>query len=438
MDPLSIAGSIAGLISLGDTVFCKLYHYVKDVKNAEKEVQDLKNEVALLNGVVHNLHLIAQDLEANSTQPYSMRPGHIIACRDTLYKLDEKLNKTSVSEKGKLRTKIHKLTWPFKAANTKQFIEDLSQHRNNLNFALSADTMTSLLKSLATQDELLQGVTNLETRLREKEKIETRIKMDEERQIILDSFLFVNPEGGFRTSLKLRYPTTGTWLTENETFTKWLRGSNNHLWLSGIPGAGKTVLSTLVVQRCMTLATESRAVAFFYCDYKDRNSQSAINLLGSLASQLARQHEKSFDLLKAYYSALRPQHQLPRRPEIEELTQLLQDMSNVFEDVRLIVDGLDECGDSAGEASRTLKSLVAGDHTMSMCILSRDEPDIREEFQSAFCDYIEIAAHTKDLDHYVRSEMEERRKIKRLRVKSNDLKEEIVRQLVSRANGMSV
>jgi ankyrin repeat protein len=100
MDPLSIAGSIAGVISLSDTIFRKLYRYVKDVKSAEKEVQDLKNEVAALNGVLHNLHLIAQDLESSSLENHSIRPDHINSCLDTLYQLDEKINKAGIFDKG--------------------------------------------------------------------------------------------------------------------------------------------------------------------------------------------------------------------------------------------------------------------------------------------------------------------------------------------------
>jgi hypothetical protein len=438
MDPLSVAGSVAGLISLGDVVFRTLYHYVKEVKNAEQEVLDLKNEVAALNGVLHNLHLIAQDLEDSSVQHYSFRPDHINACLATLYKLNENINQTGLFHKGSIRTAIKKLTWPFKAANTKQFIEDIRQHRNSLSFALSADTLATLIECLWKQDELLQGVMDLETILRERKNIETRIALDDERQTILDYFLFVNPEDDFRTSLRLRYPTTGFWLTENKKFTTWLRASNANLWLSGIPGAGKTVLSGLVIQRCMTLATSERAVAYFYCDYKDKNSQSIVNIMGSLASQLARQHENSFKLLKDYFATLQSQHQLPRMPEIQELTQLIRDMSSIFEDVRLVVDGLDECGDNAGAASLALRSLVAEHDSMSACFLSRDVPDIFEVLQTPFCSHIEIAAHTKDVDHYVRTEVEERLAKKQLRLKSNELKEEIITQLVSRASGMSV
>jgi hypothetical protein len=75
MDPLSVAGSIAGLISLSDTIFWKLYHYVKDVKSAGKEVKDLKDKVAALNGVLHNLLLIAQDLENSTLQDHFNSSG---------------------------------------------------------------------------------------------------------------------------------------------------------------------------------------------------------------------------------------------------------------------------------------------------------------------------------------------------------------------------
>jgi hypothetical protein len=300
MDPLSVAGSIAGLISLSDTIFRKLYHYVKDVKSAEKEVQDLKNEVATLNGVLHNVHLIAQDLETSSLQDVSIRPDHINSCLATLYQLDEKMNKAGIFDKGKIRATIHKLSWPFKSVNAKKFIQDIRSHRNQLNFALSADTMAALLQCLSKQDQLFSSVAGLETRLRDKQNIDTKIMVNAERQKVLDNFLSVNPEDSFRTNTRIRHATTGFWLTETDEFTKWMQGSNLHLWLSGIPGAGKTILSSLIIQQCLKQATDDRAVAFFYCDYKNAESQDVIKILSSLASQLARQHESCFQLLKDY------------------------------------------------------------------------------------------------------------------------------------------
>jgi hypothetical protein len=434
MDPLSVAGSVAGLVSLGDAIFRKLYHYIKDVKNAEKEIQNLKNEVATLNGVLHNLRLVAEDLEIDNVLDYSTRVDHVKSCLATLYKLDAELNKIGLTGKGKLKDTIRKLNWPFKSVNTKQFIEDIRQHRNNLSFALSADSMTALIKCLSNQTELLEQVANISTRIRDRVDVETRIEIDAERQSILNSFLTVDPYPGFKTSLQLRHPTTGFWLSENETFKKWLREPGIHIWLSGIPGAGKTVLSSLIIQACMDRSTADRAVAFYYCDYKDLNSQKTTNILGSLASQLARQNESSYQLLKSYYEVLHPKHQLQRSMDKDELIRLLQDISNTFEDVRIVVDGLDECGNNSGEAIRALASMAAA--TVSLSLLSRDEFDIREVLRSLSYEHIEISAHTEDLQHYVRSEIEERIKTNRLRVKSSDLKEEIVIQLVSRAQGM--
>jgi len=113
-------------------------------------------------------------------------------------------------------------------------------------------------------------------------------------------------------------------------------------------------------------------------------------------------------------------------------------MSDFFEDVRLIVDGLDECNDNAGEVASELRSLGDGHAVISMCLLSRDELDIRTKLQAPMFDHIEIEAHTQDVEHYVRTEIEERLKNKKLRLKNSDLKDEIVHQLVTRANGMLV
>lgn len=436
MDPFSVAGSIAGLISLGDVIFRKLYRYTQEVKNAEKEIHTLKNEVAVLNGVLHNVLLVAQDLEADAVLQFSTRTDHVNSCLATLYRLDEKLKKIGLSDKGTLQNAIAKLAWPFKMVDAKEFTEEVRQHRDRLGFALSADSMVVLLQCLSKQDNASKQIADIDTRLREKEAIETRIKLDDEQQRILNQFLVVDPTEPFQTSLRLRHPTTGFWLAENLTFLRWLRGSESHLWLSGIPGAGKTVLSSLIIQECLARATPNRAVAFFYCDYKNAASQSVINIASALAAQLARQNEQSFHLLKVYDNKLHPNRHLKQEPKVEELMELIQKMSTTFEDVRIIVDGLDECGETASEACSVLRTLTLNSPALSLSLLSRDEPDIREELGHSFGEYIEIAAHSKDVEHYVRTEIEERIRRRKLRVKSTTLKDEIVEQLVSRAQGM--
>ncbi|KAJ4351195.1 uncharacterized protein N0V89_006534 [Didymosphaeria variabile] len=436
-DPLSVAASIAGLASLGDLLFRKLIHYVQSVKGAEKEVVDLKNEIALLTGVLHNLGLVARDLEADSTVSYTIRPEHVSSCLALLHRLDDELGKIGIKGPGKISKHLQKLAWPFKNIKVREYIEDIRKQRDTLNAALNADSFNALLQCLSVQKDLSKHIRSVETLLRQRENIDTRIKLDEERESILDYFLFVDPQPGFQTSVRLRCATTGFWLTEDETFCQWNNSSCNILWMSGIPGAGKTVLSGLVIQGCMAKASENRAVAFFYCDYKNPATQKPMHVLACLASQIARQSEVSFQVLKDYYSRLKPRDQLKKEPEASELLGIIREMSSSFEDVRIVVDGLDECGENAGSLTENLLSLcdTSGCKTY-LALLSRNETDIGTAIERRDYRHIEIAAKSKDLDHFVRSEMEIRISTGKLHLRTSKIKDEIIHELVTRAAGM--
>jgi Cdc6-like AAA superfamily ATPase len=151
--------------------------------------------------------------------------------------------------------------------------------------------------------------------------VETRISLDRERQNILSFFEKIDPSPNHETSLKLRHPLTGLWLTEGEAFLTWLHTRNSKLWLSGIPGAGKTVLAASVVEQTIKESSPSRAVAYFYCDYKDERTQDPVNILGSLATQLARQSEKCFALLQEYYFTCHPKDKTSLRPKLHVFTR---------------------------------------------------------------------------------------------------------------------
>jgi len=64
-----------------------------------------------------------------------------------------------------------------------------------------------------------------------------------ERKIILDTFGSFDPSGHQKIAIKLRQPGTGVWFTEGSPFRRWIETPNAKLWLYGIPGAGKTVLT---------------------------------------------------------------------------------------------------------------------------------------------------------------------------------------------------
>lgn len=64
-----------------------------------------------------------------------------------------------------------------------------------------------------------------------------------ERKKILDTIGSFDPSGHQNIAINLRQPGTGVFFTEGPQFKHWLETPNAKLWLYGIPGAGKTVLT---------------------------------------------------------------------------------------------------------------------------------------------------------------------------------------------------
>ncbi|KAF7556971.1 hypothetical protein G7Z17_g1062 [Cylindrodendrum hubeiense] len=237
-------------------------------------------------------------------------------------------------------------------------------------------------------------------------------------------------------SLELRHPMTGLWLTETDpNFQRWRELPNAKLWLSGIPGGGKTVLCGSVIETILQESDDSTAVCYAFCDYKDFKTHLPENILAALVVQLGQQNEEAFDLLEEYFDQLNPENQLQKQPRPENLLLLIEDMACVFEKVHLIVDGLDECGDNIVSMVQSLKSVADSSPTISSAFFSRKEEEIREELEESF-DQIEIEAHTEDLEAYTLTQISQRKALKKLEITNQSLHDEIFHTLVQGARGM--
>uniref|UniRef100_A0A8H7N336 Nephrocystin 3-like N-terminal domain-containing protein n=1 Tax=Bionectria ochroleuca TaxID=29856 RepID=A0A8H7N336_BIOOC len=60
-----------------------------------------------------------------------------------------------------------------------------------------------------------------------------------------------DPSPNLNYARKLRHEGTGAWLLKNPIFQSWEGGSHRHLWLHGLAGCGKTVLSATVLDHLM-------------------------------------------------------------------------------------------------------------------------------------------------------------------------------------------
>jgi hypothetical protein len=439
-DPLSVASSITGLVSIADIVFTRTYRYVRLAKNAEKNISELAAGVRSLSGLLHGLSLILSELQKETSET-NFRLHHINSCRATLTNIQKRLDNhdPEISNNRKVEKVIRALKWPFSASETKELITEVERHKATINLALSADSLTTILQALSRQDKLVDEIHDIKKELRSRWAMEAHIALGKERREILHFFGKVDPTSYQKSNMELRHPLTGLWVTEGEIFQTWLHTRNSKLWLSGIPGAGKTLLAASLIEETMNESSLKRAVAYFYCDYRDAEKQNPINILGSLCAQLARQNEDAFSLLQELHNTCNPEDKPSSLPELTVLLKTICSITSCFQDVSIIVDGLDECDKHTSTVIESILSLGCAEYSNTrLMILSRDIPEIRELLSQEY-GHLEVAAQSEDLKLYVAAEIETRLRRHgrgQLRIRNPELKDHIMKTLVERAGGM--
>lgn len=436
MDPLSVAGSIAGLVTLADALFRGVFKFCRTVSEASKEIKNLANQLQSFAGVLHSLELLATALEQDGTRT-TLQMAHISDATKLLEEIKARLSiQMSKMESSNIGSVHQSLKWPFTKTRTTELCQKLAQQQQVMGLALQAESLSHLVKLLGNDKEIKKELASIQIGVENLQML-TRVEVNAERGRILDFFLKVNPQANLDMARKLRHPGTGTWLTESPRFQQWIETAGSKMWLSGIPGAGKTVLAGAVIQMALEKGKNSPKVgiAFFFCDYKDEKATLLPNILGAMASQLARQNDKAFDEVQKLYESLHPPNGLTKDPESDALQDCLEEIFKCFDQVILVVDGLDECGDNTVEVTEALATIAEYSANVSMALASRDEYHIGVKLQESFSK-IPIGARKEDIILYVGSEMDKRVKEGRLRIMNVEIKDEILTRLSQDADGM--
>ena len=179
-----------------------------------------------------------------------------------------------------------------------------------------------------------------------------------------------------------------------------------------------------------------KAVAYFYCDHKDEASQDSINILGSLATQLAQQSIESFEVLRNLYRRYRQGREQSQIAESSVLMRIIRRMSETFEGVYIIVDALDECGKRVSEVTKFCATLPDTPN-VKIALFSREEEKITQLLAPQLV-HVQIAARSEDLSLYVSEEMDRRMKEGALDTNSTVSKQTIKKRLINGADGTLV
>lgn len=88
--------------------------------------------------------------------------------------------------------------------------------------------------------------------------------------------------------LKGRQEATGQWFLDDPKFQLWLNGEAATLFCHGIPGAGKTMMTSIIIDNLQSRFDPHPEVGilFFYFNYKRPAEQTIENLMASLLKQV--------------------------------------------------------------------------------------------------------------------------------------------------------
>jgi hypothetical protein len=257
---------------------------------------------------------------------------------------------------------------------------------------------------------------------------------DEERQAILDWLTLIDYTPQQNDFLGRRQAGTGQWLLGSAEFKAWVETNKQTLFCPGIPGAGKTILTSIVVEELSTRFQNdtSIVVAYVYCNFRRQDEQRTEDLLASLLRQLAQGRSSLPESVKSLYN----RHKVNRtRPSVDEISKTLQSVAAICSRVFILVDALDECRVSGGCRSTFLSEIFAlqTKYGINLFTTSRFIPEVTEKFKRE--PSLEIRANEQDVRRYVDGHISH---LPSFVGRNPDLQQEIKTEIVKAVDGMYV
>ncbi len=242
----------------------------------------------------------------------------------------------------------------------------------------------------------------------------------------------------YHKALKQRQVDTGLWFLKSDQYVKWKTVAASSLWLYGIPGCGKTVLSSTVIQSVLQHCGDDpgKVVAYFYFDFNDVQKRDPERMVRSLICQLSHQCVKIPAGLDTLFSSCENGRQ---EPSLDALLDVVQQMAQEFPQSYVILDALDECADQAGLLG-ILETMIGWQlQNLHLLVTSRRERGIEsvlESFvdgQNMVCLQSELV--DEDIQRYVRQRLSDDRSLGKWQ-KDPAIRQEIETVLMKGAHGM--
>ncbi|KAI9783658.1 MAG: hypothetical protein M1839_003506 [Geoglossum umbratile] len=350
-DPLSVAASIVALLTLTETVLTSCYRYVGQVNNAAADVDRVIRETGGLKVILLDLKGLVDEDGASRLSSLCGENGALTSCIQSLQELESRL--LPAARPMSLR---RRLLWPFESKKVDEILSNIQKQKPTLSLALIGQNLRA---THAVQDSFEQS------------------HVREEREKVLNWLWCTDPTVKHLASRRLHQPGSNHWVLESNAFKGWKQNRGHTLWLHGIPGAGKTIICSTVIDHmegvCKTQS--GMRMAYYYFDFNDENALQLGVLLRSVLLQLSRQKQSLSDHLRSLYERCDNGRNLPGD---ELLASALFEILDEGEQTFVVIDALDECPQVERDRFYELvvKQIRQWPGRCNFLVTSRSEPDI--------------------------------------------------------------
>ncbi|KAK8029321.1 hypothetical protein PG991_006377 [Apiospora marii] len=182
-------------------------------------------------------------------------------------------------------------------------------------------------------------------------------------------------------------PNTGSWIFDNHKIFSWMNDENpiaSLVWLNGKMGAGKTILTSHIIEMCKK-QFQGFDTSYFYCREHVSHQSSSLSVLKGILLQMAGSNQE----LLPYCNKMRIEGRQEFLDQVNVAKQLLEALCEYDVNQFVIIDGLDEC--EPGERKIILdfwramveKTATSKPGKLRVLLVSQDVGDIRNAIQAS-------------------------------------------------------
>lgn len=416
------AATIIQLVQFSAAVLSCCFSYIQKAKSAPAEITAIIDETTSFKNLLEQLQTIANnpiDERFAILKSHNRPNGAFANACAALAELDAKTK--ALTEASGLRKRMQ---WPLESRGIEKILEKLSALKADLYLALTGDVGREVADIHDAVDDVKETLEDM--------------KAAEEKQTILHWLGGPDPSVIYNNAKSKREPGTCEWLIKSDDFQTWCTTGGTLMWLHAFPGAGKTFLSTAVIEhlQCLPLSAEY-TLMYYYFDFRDSTRQTSMGLLRSLLRQICSRAKTTPERLRELYQECHGSS-----PNEEQLLDALSDLLHHAFRAFIVIDALDESPEADdGERSKVLDALdvlkALQLQNLSIFVASRPEVDIKEKMKD-ICDFdidVQSASTNEDIRLHIRTCLSNKAD-KLYRWSNTPLKVEIEEKLMQKAGGM--